>query len=104
MAGPPTTPAPPSPASSTATAAAAPANAPNPAAVPSGFLVVRVQPWGKLYVDGKFQGDIEGSSHRISLEPGSHLVRLANGRKAKSWNVEIESGKTDLRSHSFIDE
>jgi serine/threonine protein kinase len=109
MAAPPTTPAPsppapPSPASSTATAAAAPANAPNPAAVPSGFLVVRVQPWGKLYVDGKFQGDIEGSSHRISLEPGSHLVRLANGRKAKSWNVEIESGKTDLRSHSFIDE
>jgi serine/threonine-protein kinase len=99
------TPDPPTPASSTSPAAAVvPATAPAPPAGPPGFLMVRVQPWGKLYVDGKFQGDIEGTSRRLSLEPGLHLVRLANGRKAKSWNVEIESGKTDLRTHSFIDE
>jgi serine/threonine protein kinase len=99
------TPAPPTPASSTSPAGVVvPATAPTTPARPPGFLVVRVQPWGKLYVDGNFHGDIEGTSRRLSLEPGPHVVRLANGRKAKSWNVEIESGKTDLRSHSFIDE
>jgi serine/threonine protein kinase len=101
------TPAPPTPApasSATPAGVVVPAAAPTPPVGPPGFLVVRVQPWGKLYIDGKFHGDIEGTSHRLSLDPGPHVVRLANGRKAKSWNVEIESGKTDLRSHSFIDE
>lgn len=100
------TPTPPTTVPSTTPAAAVlpVAAAPPPPAGPPGFLLVRVQPWAKLYVDGKFHGDIEGTSRRISLDPGPHVVRLANGRKAKSWSVDIESGKTDLRSHSFIDE
>jgi serine/threonine protein kinase len=100
------TPTPPAavPGATPAAAVSPVAATPAPTAGPPGFLLVRVQPWAKLYVDGKFHGDIEGTSHRISLDPGPHVVRLANGRKSKSWNVDIESGKTDLRSHSFIDE
>jgi eukaryotic-like serine/threonine-protein kinase len=73
-----------------------------PAAAP-GFLVVKAQPWGKLFVDGKFAGDVEGS-RRFPLAPGSHMVRLINGKKTRPWTVEIESGKTVLREHSFLEE
>ena len=73
-----------------------------PAAAP-GFLVVKAQPWGKLFVDGKFAGDVEGS-RRFPLAPGSHMVRLINGKKTRPWAVEIESGKTVLREHSFLEE
>jgi hypothetical protein len=74
-----------------------------PPAAPPGFLVVKAQPWGKLFVDGKFAGDVEGS-RRFPLAPGSHMVRLINGKKARPWTVEIESGKTVLREHSFLEE
>jgi len=78
---------------------------PRPAAPgPPGYFQVRLQPWGKLFIDGKFQGDVEGLSRRISLPPGAHAVRVLNGRKARTWNVDIESGKTEVRTHSFIDE
>jgi hypothetical protein len=65
--------------------------------------VVKAQPWGKLYLDQKFVTDLEGS-RRFPLAPGSHTVRLINGKKARSWTVEIESGKTALREHSFLEE
>jgi len=73
-----------------------------PPAAP-GFLQVKAQPWGKLYIDGKFAGDVEGV-RRFSLAPGSHSVRLVNGKKARSWDVDIQSGKTEPRQHSFIDD
>src|SRR5262249_10286527 len=83
-----------------------PPRADAPAAPPAapGFLQVKAQPWGKLYVDGKFIGDIEGVSRRIALTPGAHTVRLLNGKKSRSWNVEIESGKTEGRQHSFLED
>jgi len=77
--------------------------APAPPASP-GFLVVKVQPWGRLFVDGKSMGDVEGVSRRIPLGPGTHTARLINGKKARSWTVEIEPGKTEVRQHSFIEE
>jgi hypothetical protein len=73
-----------------------------PPAAP-GFLVVKAQPWGKLFVDGKAFGDVEGS-RRVTLAPGSHTVRLVNGKKVRPWTVEIESGKTVSREHSFLEE
>ncbi|MGZ6097155.1 MAG: serine/threonine-protein kinase [Myxococcaceae bacterium] len=73
-----------------------------PLAAP-GFLLVAAQPWGKLYVDGKFMVDVE-EPRRIPLPPGSHAVRLQNGKKSRTWTVEIESGKTETRRHSFIEE
>jgi len=87
---------------------AAPPAPPRPqeAAIPPaspGFLQVKAQPWGRLFVDGKFAGDVEGVK-RFPLAPGSHTVRLVNGKKAKPWTVEIESGKTEVRQHSFIEE
>ena len=89
----PAPPAPPPPrAEEAATAPAAP-----------GFLVVKAQPWGKLFVDGKFLGDVEGT-RRFSFAPGSHSVRLVNGKKVRPWTVEIESGKTVSREHSFLEE
>jgi hypothetical protein len=69
----------------------------------TGFLVVKAQPWGKLYVDGKFAGDVEGS-RRFPLAPGSHILRLVNGKKTYPWTVEVESGKTVTREHSFLEE
>jgi eukaryotic-like serine/threonine-protein kinase len=74
-----------------------------PPAAP-GFFQVKAQPWGKLIIDGKFVGDVEGVSRRFPLAPGAHTVRLINGKKAKGWDVDIESGKTATRQHSFIEE
>jgi hypothetical protein len=65
--------------------------------------VLKAQPWGKLFVDGKFAGDVEGT-RRFTLATGSHTLRLVNGKKARSWTVEIESGKTTSREHSFLEE
>ena len=79
---------------------------PPPAVAPPaapGFLVVKAQPWGKLYVDGKFAGDVEGF-RRFPLAPGSHILRLVNGKKTHPWTVEVESGKTVTREHSFLED
>ena len=70
---------------------------------PPGFLVVKAQPWGKLFVDGKFAGDVEGT-RRFPVAPGSHTLRLVNGKKSRPWTVEIESGKTITREHSFLED
>ncbi len=75
--------------------------APPPAA--PGFLLVKAQPWGKLFVDGKFAGDVEGS-RKFTLAPGTHTLRLQNGKKVHPWTVEIESGKTVSREHSFLED
>ena len=83
----------------------APAEVAPPAAAviagPPGFLVVEATPWGKLYIDGKPRGDVEGTSKRISLLPGNHDVRLVN-KTTKTWPVNIESGKTKSLKHNFI--
>lgn len=68
---------------------------------PSGFIVVEATPWGKLYIDGKSHGDVEGVSKRIALSPGNHEVRLVN-KTTKSWTVTVESGKTRPLKHNFI--
>ena len=68
-----------------------------------GFLVVKAQPWGRLFLDGKPAGDVEGT-RRFTLAPGSHTLRLVNGKKTRAWTVEIESGKTVSREHSFLEE
>jgi len=97
----------PPPAQATLPPAVAPAVAvPTPAspaapAGPPGFLTVEATPWGKLIIDGKSYGDIEGVSKRISLSPGAHEVRLVN-RKTKTWQVPIESGKTRQLKYNFI--
>ena len=65
--------------------------------------MVKAQPWGKLFVDGKFAGDVEGS-RRFPLAPGSHMLRLVNGKKVRPWTVEIETGKTVTREHSFLED
>src|SRR5262249_9824793 len=96
-----TTPSPPpvearAPAPPEPPAAALPPGPPAP-------LVGKAQPWGRLFVDGKFAGDVEGS-RRFPLAPGSHILRLVNGKKARPWTVEIESGKTVTREHSFLED
>jgi hypothetical protein len=73
-----------------------------PPAAP-GFLVVKAQPWGQLYVDGKFTRNVEGTQ-RFTLAPGSHTLRLDLGKKTRSWTVQIESGKTVHREHSFLED
>ena len=65
--------------------------------------MVKAQPWGRLFVDGKFAGDVEGV-RRFTLAPGTHTLRLMNGKKARAWTVEIESGKPITREHSFLED
>src|SRR5262249_61898297 len=88
----------------------APAEAPRveaarpPSVAPPGFLVVSARPWGKLYVDDKLLGDVEGS-RRFSLPSGIHEVRLTNGRRVKTWpQIEVKPGKSLALQHSFLDE
>ena len=64
-----------------------------------GFLLLQVTPWARLYIDGRFRADVEGSK-RISLSPGVHEVRLVN-KRSMAWTVTIESGKTLALTYSF---
>jgi hypothetical protein len=100
-------PPPPAPAVEARTPTPPPAPRVEPAATTPpaapGFLVVKAQPWGKLLVDGKYTGDVEGT-HRYPLAPGSHTLLLVNGKKSRRWNVDIESGKTVTREHSFLED
>jgi serine/threonine protein kinase len=82
-------------------AAAEAAPAPVVPVGPPGFLVVEATPWGRLFIDGKSHGDIEGASKRISLPPGNHDIRLVN-KKPKTWTVTIESGKLKTLKYNFI--
>jgi serine/threonine-protein kinase len=80
--------------------------APRPpaAAGPPGYLQVSARPWGKLYVDDKFMGDVEGS-RRFTVPSGLHDVRLTNGRKVRNFpQVEVKPGKATPLGHSFLDD
>jgi len=88
-------PAPSPPPAATATA--------RTAAVAPGFLLVTAQPWGKLFVDGKFVADVE-EPRQVPLPPGTHTVRVQNGKKSRSWTLDIESGRTQSRRAMFIEE
>ena len=60
--------------------------------------------WGKLFVDEKFLGDVEGS-RRFTVPSGVHDIRLTNGRRAKAWpQTEVKPGKSLSLQHSFLDE
>jgi len=75
-----------------------------PAAGPPGYLVVSARPWGKLFVDDKFLGDVEGS-RRFTVPSGVHDIRLTNGRRVKAWpQQEVKPGKSLPLQHSFLDE
>jgi eukaryotic-like serine/threonine-protein kinase len=94
-------PAPPAAPEATPAASAATPLATPTRVGPPGYLVVEATPWGKLFVDGKPYGDIEGASKHIPLSPGAHEVRLVN-RKSKSWTITIESGKVKPLKHNFM--
>ena len=71
---------------------------------PPGYLLVSARPWGKLYVDDKFLGDVEGS-RRFTVPSGVHEVRLTNGRRVEDLvQVEVKPGKSLPLQHSFLDE
>jgi len=98
-------PAPPRAPEAPAPTPPAPPRTDAPATPPAspGLLAVKAQPWGRLFVDGKAAGDVEGS-RRYPLAPGTHTLRLMNGKKTRTWTVDIESGKTVTREHSFLEE
>ena len=96
--------APPAPPAVVADAPRAEAPRPPPPAGPPGYLLISARPWGRLYVDDKFLGDVEGS-RRFTLPSGVHDIRLTNGRRVKAWSqVEVKPGKSLSLQHSFLDE
>jgi serine/threonine-protein kinase len=69
---------------------------PATAAGPPGYYLVDSQPYARIYIDGKDQG--ETPLFRVPLSPGKHQVKavLGDGRK-KQFTIDIKSGK-DLSS------
>jgi len=67
---------------------------PQPAPVQAGILVVRtVGGWARIFVDGALRR--EGTSHRDSLPPGTHTLRLEReGYVTVDTTVTVRAGET----------
>ena len=84
----PATPARPAPAAEAAPKAAAP----KPAADEGAVFTLRIQPWGRVYVDGIERG-ISPPVKRLALAPGRHVVLVANpGSRDRVLEVDTAGG------------
>ncbi|WP_236174692.1 PEGA domain-containing protein [Pseudomonas pseudonitroreducens] len=80
-------------------APAKPRSAPVPAAV--GTLIVAVQPWAEVWVDGKKHG-ISPPLLKLQLSPGSHRVELRNpDLPSYSQQLQISAGQSVTLRHTF---
>jgi len=91
--------APASPAAAETVAAIAP---PVPAPPkPTGRIVLAVQPWGEIYVDGKKRG-ISPPTKELRLPPGQHVVEIRNGAfPAHSETVQVNADESVRITHNF---
>ncbi|WP_447752316.1 PEGA domain-containing protein [Pseudomonas nicosulfuronedens] len=80
-------------------APAKPRSAPVAAAV--GTLVVAVQPWAEVWIDGRKRG-ISPPLFKLQLPPGSYKIELRNpDLPGYSQNVQISAGQSVTLRHSF---
>ena len=67
-----------------------------PAADTGAVLTLRIQPWGRVYVDGVERG-ISPPVKRLALAPGRHLVLVANpGSRDRVLEVDTAGGDRQL--------
>ena len=69
---------------------------------PTGFgrLIVRVQPWATVIVDGRKPEEVEGTKE-FRLSAGDHAVRLVHQKSVVRYKVSIRPGKDRVVTHSF---
>ncbi|MCP1647158.1 hypothetical protein [Pseudomonas nitroreducens] len=80
-------------------APAKPRSAPVPAAV--GTLIVAVQPWAEVWVDGRKRG-ISPPLLTLQLPPGSHSIELRNpDLPTHSQQLQISVGQSVTLRHTF---
>lgn len=78
---------------------AKPRSAPTPAA--SGTLVVAVQPWAEVWIDGRKRG-ISPPLLKLQLPPGIYTIELRNpDLPSYSQKVQIAGGQSVTLQHSF---
>lgn len=78
---------------------AKPRSAPTPATV--GSLIVAVQPWAEIWVDGRKRG-ISPPLFKLQLPPGLYTVELRNpDLPSYSQKVQISTGQSVTLRHSF---
>jgi len=68
---------------------------------PTGRVVLAVQPWGEIYVDGKKRG-ISPPTKELRLPPGQHVVEIRNGTfPPHSETVQVNADEVVRITHSF---
>jgi hypothetical protein len=94
------TPAPSAETASSATTTAVPPPVPV-VPKPTGRVVLAVQPWGEIYVDGKKRG-ISPPTKELRLSPGQHVVELRNGTfPAHSETIQVNADEAVRITHNF---
>lgn len=72
-----------------------------PAAAATGTLVVAVQPWAEVWIDGSKRG-ISPPLFKLQLPPGTYAVELRNpALPGYSQKLQIVPGQTVTLRHSF---
>jgi hypothetical protein len=78
---------------------AKPRNTPAPAA--AGTLIVAVQPWAEVWIDGRQRG-ISPPLFKLQLPPGLYTIELRNpDLPGYSQKVQISAGQSVTLRHSF---
>ena len=74
-----------------------------PSTGPPGYLSLRVDPWGEIWVDGQKVAETSALI-RHPLPPGTHKLWVKNGPLAKEQElpVNITSGATLVKRVSFV--
>ena len=68
---------------------------------PTGRVVLAVQPWGEIYVDGKKRG-FSPPTKELRLSPGQHVVEIRNGDfPPHSETVQVNADEVVRITHSF---
>jgi hypothetical protein len=67
---------------------------------PPGKLVLTVNPWGQVFIDGKLRGEQVGRSE-YELPPGSHQVEVKGPSSWGPKQIEILSKQTASQAVSL---
>jgi eukaryotic-like serine/threonine-protein kinase len=93
----------PAPTGETAASAATTAVPPPMPVVPkpTGRVLLAVQPWGEIYVDGKKRG-ISPPTKELRLPPGQHVVEIRNGTfPPHSETIQVNADEAVRITHNF---